>query len=98
MNNNPLHTRVILGGVELCPFTWPLGLKSIKGTTPSFGLTPSPYVRDRLVFPMELMSAAEAVAIVDIPTLRQWAGLPVEAWNAVSARLGITYPTSEYLP
>ena len=34
------------------------------------------------------MSAAEAVAIVDIPTLRQWAGLPVEAWNAVSARLG----------
>ena len=51
MNNNPLHTRVILGGVELCPFTWPLGLKSIKGTTPSFGLTPSPYVRDRLVFP-----------------------------------------------
>ena len=34
------------------------------------------------------MSAAESAAIVDIPTLRAWAGLSTEAWEAVSARLG----------
>lgn len=34
------------------------------------------------------MTAAESAAIVDLPSLRAWAGVSNEAWDAVSARLG----------
>ena len=70
-----------------CALTLPLGSSPCKGTTPG----PLSFPKERVrvfVFPMELMSAVESAAIVDLTTLRQWSGLSDEAWNAVSARLG----------
>lgn len=69
-----------------CALTLPLGSSPCKGTTP--GLLSFPKERVRVLFSMELMSAVESAAIVDLTTLRQWSGLSDEAWNAVSARLG----------